>query len=120
MRILFTIPHYFQAVDDTAANRSSRPSRRTERLRGLARTVYTIHQLFGRKVFGLDHFTPAAWRCDTPHTYDLDIVICTTGPHHLLADAPVLSTLAHHHPTEAAPLHLGFACHALMGDRLGQ
>jgi hypothetical protein len=50
---------------------------------------------------------------------DIDIVICTTQNHHVLDDLPVPRQIYRHHATQAEPLMLGFECHALLRDSLG-
>jgi hypothetical protein len=49
----------------------------------------------------------------------IDVVICTTRGCHVLDRLSVLSSHFAHHPTSAEPMLLGFECHAVLRDRLG-
>jgi hypothetical protein len=47
------------------------------------------------------------------------VVVCTTGTNHLLGRLALAEASFTHHPTECPPPLLGFECHAVLRDRLG-
>lgn len=116
MRILFTIPHYF------------RPSRRgfhgsegeaSNRVESLAQCLSALRQHFGAKTQGvLDGPRRCVLPANEPLWNELDVVVCTTGEDHLLADLP--AGLCRHHATTATPRLLGYACHEVLRDGLGR
>lgn len=120
MRIYITIPHFFREVSAEAVNNSERIGSGPERLRALRATVSSLHQNFGKGICGLDHqhitMHPAAPRGSCV----LDVVICTTGKHHLLDGRPLLKPLFQHHSTSAEPPMLGFECHRLLREAQGK
>ncbi len=120
MRLLFVIPHFFQAIDARATNRSHRAEARDERLRALIATIAALHQSFGTGIYGLDHANRVALQAAPATRRRLDIVVCTTGDRHLLDEIPRLRPLFTHHQTEAEPLMLGFECHRLLCDARGR
>jgi hypothetical protein len=119
MRLLVAIPHFFQAADPEATNRSRQPAARAERRRALAAAISTLRQTFGASTYGLDHFRRAAWQA-FPRRYELDIVVCTVGETHLLNELPEPRPFFHHHPTAAVPEMLGFECHKLLAEARGR
>jgi len=49
----------------------------------------------------------------------VDIVVCTTGEHHLVHGLRIPESLYHHQPTGAEPMRLGFACHEVLCKAIG-
>jgi hypothetical protein len=119
MRILVTIPHFFNPEAQGrhgSLRRDSKP-----RIVAIAQCIASLHQLFGasqRQLQIRDHQAIAA-NTDLKAT-QVDVVVCTTGDRHLLEQLPIPSTLYKHHPTQAEPLLLGFECQAVLRDHLGQ
>lgn len=114
MRILFTLAHYFERKKDGFHGSEKDP---TKRLRVLADTLLTLHQTFGQRQALL--FPPE--RCTRPANealrHEIDIVVCTTGDAHLVEHLP--GGLCRHHATDAKPRLLGYECHAVLRDALG-
>ena len=116
MRILFTLPHYF------------RPSRRgfhgsereaSERIASLTRCLSALHQHFGEKTQGvLDGPRQRVVPANDVLENQLEVVVCTTGSDHLLAELP--AGLCRPKATDVPPRLLGYACHAVLRDRLDQ
>jgi hypothetical protein len=50
----------------------------------------------------------------------IDVVICTSGEHHLLAELGQLNPFWSQNGTNADPPFLGYECHALLRERLGK
>jgi hypothetical protein len=120
MRVFVAIPHFFREVAGDATNNSQRTGAGPERLQALVATIASLGQHFGTGVCGLDHehlLTPFAAR---EGARVVDIVICTTGGHHLLDGLSPLKPLFRHHSTDVAPPMLGFECHRLLREAQGK
>lgn len=122
MRILFTIPHFYDAK--AGASRpgatgepphGSELPNRDRRVRALMLTIGALHQTFGQEQAYCGR-TPTA--CNDRIAAHIEIIICTTGDHHLVEHLP--ARLFRHHRTHAESLLLGYECHAVLADHLGQ
>jgi hypothetical protein len=123
MRLLFTIPHYAQALGVPTADGRVYGSRALDlepRVRALTACLTALHQLFQSQPCFIDHACSVARQHQRALPQSIDIVLCTTRGCHLLDRLPVGAGSYLHHPTNAEPLHLGFACHAVLRDRLDQ
>jgi len=120
VRIFITIPHFFREASVGATNNSERIGLGPERFRALVATVSSLHQHFGNGICGLDHQHLMARPAAPQGTCVLDVVICTTGMHHLLDNRPRLKPLFQHHSTNVEPLMLGFECHRLLREAQGK
>lgn len=114
MRILFAIPHYFNPVGGGYGSLSadSRP-----RQAALANVVHGLHATFGRRQGFIKR--GGLMEANASEAADVDVVICTTGDRHF-AEALPERDLFRHHATEAKPMLLGYECHAVLRDALGQ
>jgi hypothetical protein len=123
MRLLFTIPHYVDPQAETCADGLAHGSVGKDpqrRVSALTTCVSAIHHLFHHSECYIDHVLKVA-RHVTPRTScAADVVICTTGSRHILAELPLPGRLYMHRPTDAEPALLGFECHALLRAHLGQ
>jgi hypothetical protein len=121
MRLLFTIPHYASPTAESADGGRRHGSLAADpgpRLRALTECLSALHQLFPPAACFIHHGRRVAHRADLAVPYALDVVICTTGDAHLLDRLPVEPRYYTHRPTDAEPL-LGFACQAVLRERLG-
>jgi hypothetical protein len=118
MRLLFAIPHFF---DPSAAERrhGSLGGDPRPRIESLANCVAGLRQQFGRPQCVIDIGRMTTTPANHATAVTLDVVVCTTGPRHLLDRLPLGRGYFMHHPTEAEPKLLGFECHAILRDRLG-
>jgi hypothetical protein len=114
MRILFTIPHYYNASGGGAYG--SLKADPKPRRGALATAVMGLHCTFGERqglmaqpVVPGNAFQAAA----------IEVVICTTGSHHLVAGLGLPPELFRHQSTQAKPPFLGFECHAALKAGLG-
>jgi hypothetical protein len=118
MRLLFAIPHYFNPDPAGGRRYGSLGPDPAPRGRALADCLATIRQLFGRPQCVIDiarrTTVPANHRTATA----ADVVVCTTGGHHVLDRLPLGAGYFTHLPTTAEPRLLGFECHAALRDRL--
>ncbi len=123
MRILFTIPHYVRPhPDGVRAGRfyASLAGDAEARVRALTACLTGLHQQFRPAHGFIDHSraTAAATPAELPR--EIDVVVCTTQGCHVLDQLPVEGRYFVHHDTGAEPEWLGFACHAVLGERLGR
>lgn len=118
MRILFTLPHFFNP-----SNNGRHGSQRKDpqpRIQALTNCIANLHQLFSKSQCSIDIAQRLAIPANQSQFHDIDIVICTTQNCHFLAQIPLPSHFYQHHPTNAEPLLLGFECQAVLKDYLGQ
>ena len=114
MRILFTIPHYYNARGGGAyGSLKADPAPRRNSLSGM---VFGLHSSFGAEQ-GLMVRPPV--RSNTFQSGTIDIVICTTTGQHLVDQLRLPAGLFRHHATQADPKFLGFECHAVLRAGLG-
>ena len=122
MRLLCTIPHYFRP--EQSAGDSPRygfaGGRSSPRLQGLTACLTALHSLYGKEHWFINHAKCQADRVVPFAPLEIDVVICTTGKRHLLDRLPVDPRYYHHHATDSDPLLLGFACQAVLAERLGK
>ncbi len=118
MRILVTLAHYFNPT--TQGKHGSQQKDPRPRILALTKCLAGLHQLFGKSQRMIHIGKRLAFAANTPQTYDLDVVICTTKGHHLLNHVPLPSHFYKHYPTEVEPLLLGFECQAVLRDCLGK
>ena len=121
MRILAAIPHYYAAdgsrrptADGTARSGHGRIAGRA-----LSACIASLHQLYGPAQHIIDQATRVARTANERTAGRVDVVVCTTGDDHLLGRLTLPAGSFIHHPTDCAPPLLGFECHAVLRDRLG-
>lgn len=119
MRALITIPHYYAA--SSASHGSSSPDPQP-RARALTQCLAALHGVFGgsqeRWVRAGDRLQPAP--ANQASRVELDIVVCTTRGQHVLDRLMVPPGVYQHHATDAEPPLLGYECHAVLREHLGQ
>jgi hypothetical protein len=118
MRILFTIPHFFNS--NGKGKHGSQKKDPQPRLLALTKSLAALHQLFGKSQSMIDIKRRLALPANKPQAYELDIVICTTQGHHILDQLSLPSHFYKHHPTQVEPMLLGFECQAILRDSLGK
>ncbi|KGF72415.1 hypothetical protein DO97_08465 [Neosynechococcus sphagnicola sy1] len=118
MRILFTIPHFFNP--SLGGSHSSQRAVPQQRLQAIAACIHALHQLFSKSQCLIQVGQRLAVAANRPQGHDIKVVICTTQNHHLLEQLPVLSHLYEHHPTQAEPMLLGFEAHTVLKAGLGR
>jgi hypothetical protein len=67
----------------------------------------------------IEHATRVAHAANTRTTANLDVLVCTTEENHLLDRLNLPAGSFIHCPADCAPPLLGFECHSLLCDRLG-
>ncbi|AFY68401.1 hypothetical protein Pse7367_0083 [Thalassoporum mexicanum PCC 7367] len=119
MRILFTIPHYFAPTREGKYG-SQRQSQEAARIQAIANCIGNLQQLFGQAQYVTSYYELVVLPANGSQDIEIDIVVCTTGDQHVLDRLPIPSQLYEHHSTHAEPMLLGFECHQVLSDRLGQ
>jgi hypothetical protein len=99
MKILFTISHFFDATGDQRYG--STGPHVAGRIEALSACLGAIGRLFAP-------------------SQQVEIVVCTTGGHHLLDRIAIGPDRYTHWPTAADPKLLGFECQAVLGQRRGE
>ncbi len=122
MRILITIPHYFEPLGRAAGDGRTHGSTALDprpRLDALAATITALRQLYSPIARTVDIERQTVLPANQSLTTALDIVVCTTQQRHLLGFLDVPLGSLQHHATAAEPLLLGFECQAVLRDCLG-
>ena len=120
MRVLFTIPHFYRGVSDDARHGSESTRAREGRRAALDAAISHIHDLFGERRYAAVHQRKAMTAAPNPLALDFEIAICTTQGAHLLEELSVPSSYYRHVATDAEPKFLGWECHRLLGEAVGQ
>jgi hypothetical protein len=120
MRILLTIPHYYNAEPADHADGRSHGSVRPDpapRVAALRACVAALREQFdpAQRIINVSDRTT---RLVNEHIRaDVDVVICTTKGRHLLDN--LVPVEFDHRATESEPMLLGFECQAVLSERLG-
>ncbi|HKI35793.1 MAG TPA: hypothetical protein VKA46_28315 [Gemmataceae bacterium] len=123
MRILFAIPHYVRPAGEgryAERHHGALDTGPEPRVAALAACLTGLHQLFQPAHSTIDHGRRLAHVVAAAVPHQVEVVLCTTRGHHVLDRLPVGSRYYTHTDTGAAPELLGFACHDVLRDRLGQ
>jgi hypothetical protein len=123
MRLLVTIPHFFRPTGASAADGRQHGSSTTDprpRRDALTACLTAVHQFYGGPQCLIDTRRRRTEPANQRTAGTVDIVVCTTGGHHLLDRLPVGPGAYEHHATGAEPMLLGYECHAILRDRLGR
>lgn len=120
LRVLITIPHFFNPAGNgqyasAQPNPAPRVAALTQSLRNL-HTLYAAPQEYWYREGDRLQPHPA----NQEQQVVLDIVVCTCREFHLLAELTLAPGTYQHEPTTCEPLYLGFECHRVLQDRLGQ
>jgi hypothetical protein len=69
---------------------------------------------------GQNHITPATRSANQVIANDIEVIICTTGDHHLVHELELSGDSYRHVPVDVTnPLYLGFACYPLFKQAFG-
>lgn len=114
MRILAAIPHYFDA-QGTGKHGSLRPNP-GPRIAGLVSTLAGLRQFSQSYMLSLVEGAPTA-PIEQSTITKVDIIICTTGERHLLAQLPFADKDFIHRATQVHPRLLGFECQLALREQ---
>lgn len=125
MRLLFVIPHFFNATarrdsqPDLRGNHGSVTSPVELRVDAIRRTVMSLHQTFGRSQAMIRHADRRTVAANEAVRHEVHLVIVTTSQEHLLDRAELPGDSYHHCSIDGDPTRLGFHCHDILRDRWG-
>jgi hypothetical protein len=123
MRVLFTIPHYVRPPTDgvrPAERHGSLATAAAARVESLTACLAALHQHFRPAHTFIDHARAAAVTVAADVPLEIDVVVCTSQGCHVLDRLPATGGYFTHHETATDPELLGFACHAVLRERLGR
>jgi hypothetical protein len=118
MRILVTIPHFFNP-QGSGKHDSLNGKKLDLRVEALSNCIGSLLQLFNTS-FLINIAKRQANLLSQASENQIDIVICTTKDLHLLDQLPISSSNYHHYATTAEPMMLGFECQSVLKDNLGK
>ncbi|MGI0500503.1 calcium-binding protein [Limnospira platensis] len=118
MRILVTIPHFFNSQGDATHGSLSKDPR--PRLIGLTMGLTALRALYDQRQCIIDIGKCEAFGVNHAQDNRVDILLCTTQDCHLLNQLQLPPEFYRHCPTEAEPMKLGFECQDLLRSGLGK
>jgi len=119
MKILFAIPHYYGPGPEYYG--STDESQRNQRIAVLQATIRALHQHLSARQRLAFHLHQETAPTNQAISNSIDIVICTTGNHHLLSALDLPSDCYVQHSVAVDnPLNLGFACYDIFKHAFGQ
>ena len=117
-RILVAIPHFYrQGADQRYGSGSDQPQ---QRLNALVRCLAGLHQSLGSRHGVLEVANRRALPANDAIKTELDVVVCTTGAHHLMDRFKPVPGLYRHEVTEAEPMRLVYECHRVLREARGR
>ncbi len=122
MRVLVAIAHYAKITpggDGQGPTHGSMAADLTPRVEALTASLSALHQLFNPARSIINHDRNRASWIDPSEPTAIDIVVCTTGGRHILAQLPIEPRHYRHQESNTEPLLLGFECHKVLRDSLG-
>jgi hypothetical protein len=119
MRLLFTIPHHFRD-DGRREFGSTGYDEAARRAAYLRRAVVALHMSFGERQLLFDLARDTMHPANRGAGHSVEVIVCTGGSDHLLGELADIASLFSHSVSQEPPELLGFACHALLRDRLGR
>lgn len=118
MKILITIPHYFNADKKSIHGSGKNPQPRID---ALCACLFNIYSIFSPSQYMLDIKDKKAIKVNNDFIHSIDIVICTTGGKHILNQANIPKNFYAQHETPLEnPKHLGFVCQKVLQENLGK
>lgn len=115
MKILVTIAHFFREQKDGRWGSQKNPE---PRISALTHSILSLQQLFGINPLMIQIKDRSTILANQFNQSSLEIVICTTGDNHLIAQIPLPNFLFKHYNTNAEPLFLGLECHRVLQENL--
>ena len=118
MKILITIPHYYNANNDKHGSGRKDP---TPRIRALSSCLFNLHTLFGNSQCIINIKDKNTVLVNQNSTHEIDIVICTANQKHVLEHLNLPQNFYTQHNSELEnPKMLGFECQKILKENLGK
>lgn len=122
MRILAAIPHFYAVGDAHSPDgnwHGSVGEALASRIAAVTSCIAALHQTYGPAQHMIDHGQRVARPANQRSAAMVDVVLCTTGPHHLIGRLPLPEGSFAHRSCDCPGPQLGFECHAVLRERLG-
>jgi hypothetical protein len=122
MRILIAIPHYYAEPGTSTPDgrwHGSVGQHANQRLLAVSSCIASLHQLYGSSQRMINIATRTALPANQGVAGHIDVVVCTAGSRHLLDRLRLPASSITWKSTDCAGPLLGFECHAVLRDRLG-
>ena len=118
MKVLITIPHFYEAGSDAHGALARDPS---ARILAFQKNLISLHQNFSQPQGIFDITRSEIYEVNQTVAVHLDVAILTTGEKHLLGHVTIPDRISFcHHPTDAESKLLGFECLKLHQKHLGE
>jgi hypothetical protein len=119
MRLLFTIPHYFNSAGDS--RHGSGRGAPEKRARALEACLLALHRHFGMAQGIIDIAEKKLLPANQGAKHTVDVVVHATGEDHLLNNLEACAALFERREVDAPdPKMIGFFCHETLRERLGE
>lgn len=118
MKILITIPHYYNATNDGHGSGRKSP---TPRIKALSACLFNLHSLFSTSQRMINIIDKTAINVNQKSSHEIDIVICTANQKHILEHLNVPDYFyTQQNSTLENPKFLGFECQKVLKENLGK
>lgn len=118
MKILITIPHYFNVSKESIHGSGKNPQ---PRIRALSSCLFNIYSLFSPSQCMIDILNKKTISANNNFLHEIDVIICTAGNKHLLEHTKISKNFYKHYQTILEnPKLLGFECQKILKDNLGK
>lgn len=118
MKILITIPHYYNASNNGHGSGGKNPR---PRIQAISACLFSIYSLFSASQCMMDIQHKNTIRVNNNLIHDIDIVICTTDNKHLLEHLNVPKSFYNQQQVVLEnPKFLGFECQKILRENLGK
>ena len=118
VRILVAMPHC--ARPGGSGPYGSLGSDAAPRLAALREAVWALNRHFGADQRVAQVMSLRDVAVNNSLRASVDVVVCTSGPHHLLGGLDLPEWMYAHRPTDCEPMLLGYECHRVLAERLGE
>jgi len=118
MKILFTIPHYYNP--ESGGRYGSTRNNPAQRIKALKRCISSIHSLFGEKQFNLDIASHSAIPVNDLQKNEIDIAVVTVKDKYLLKDLNINPELYTHREVITDSMMLGFECKKVLAQNFSK
>lgn len=119
MKILITIPHYYNSDSDGIHGSGKKDPR--PRIQALSTCLYNLHTLLGNSQFMIDIRDKKIISVNNSLINEINVVICTANNKHLLEYLNLPKNFyTHSQSTLEDPKYLGFECQKVLKENLGK
>lgn len=118
MKILITIPHYYNANNDKHGSGRKDPK---PRVNALSTCLFNLHFLFGNSQCMINIKDKNIVSVNTNSKNEIDIIICTANQKHILEHLNLPQNFYTQQNSELEnPKYLGFECQKILKENLGK